>query len=539
MTDIMSKLEIPLILGQAGPGPALQNIVSQLGTDAFQLIKAILILIVGWILAGFAKGIVQKVLEQTRIDNQIASWITGQQNNRVLPVEKWIAEAVYWLILLFAFIAFLSTLELEAVSTTLNALLLQITTFLPKVAGAALLLLLAWALATVSKTLVTRGLSNFRLDERLNQQTGTSSENQPVLSETIGNAIYWFIFLFFLPSILSTLDLRGSLGPVETLLNDILGMLPNILAAILIGAVGWFIANIIKRVVTNLLLATGVDRVGERFGLSATSERQSLSQIIGSIVYFLVLIPVAITALEALQIQAISVPAATMLAQVLNLLPKLFSAAIIMTLAYVGGQYLSDLVTNILTGVGFNNLFNWLGISYPANITSQTAIPQPGIDQTTKLQTDNIPQRTPSELAGIVVLVGIMLVASLTAVDILQIQALRTLVGVILLISAQVFVGLLIFAIGLYLANLAFNLIASSGTSNARFLAQAARIAIITLVGAMALQQMGIAPDIVNLAFGLILGGIAVAIALAFGLGGRDVANEQLREWIAYFKQKQ
>jgi len=535
----MSKLEIPLILGQAGPGPALQNIVSQLGTDAFQLIKAILILIVGWILAGFAKGIVQKVLEQTRIDNQIASWITGQQNNRVLPVEKWIAEAVYWLILLFAFIAFLSTLELEAVSTTLNALLLQITTFLPKVAGAALLLLLAWALATVSKTLVTRGLSNFRLDERLNQQTGTSSENQPVLSETIGNAIYWFIFLFFLPSILSTLDLRGSLGPVETLLNDILGMLPNILAAILIGAVGWFIANIIKRVVTNLLLATGVDRVGERFGLSATSERQSLSQIIGSIVYFLVLIPVAITALEALQIQAISVPAATMLAQVLNLLPKLFSAAIIMTLAYVGGQYLSDLVTNILTGVGFNNLFNWLGISYPANITSQTAIPQPGIDQTTKLQTDNIPQRTPSELAGIVVLVGIMLVASLTAVDILQIQALRTLVGVILLISAQVFVGLLIFAIGLYLANLAFNLIASSGTSNARFLAQAARIAIITLVGAMALQQMGIAPDIVNLAFGLILGGIAVAIALAFGLGGRDVANEQLREWIAYFKQKQ
>lgn len=538
MTDIISKLEIPWILGQAGPGPALQNIVSQLGTDAFQLIKAILILIVGWILAGFAKGIVQKLLEQTRIDNQIASWITGQQDNRVLPVEKWVAEAVYWLILLFAFIAFLSTLQLEAVSTTLNALLLQITTFLPKIAGAALLLLLAWALATVSKTLVTRGLSNFRLDERLNQQTGTSSESQPVLSETIGNAIYWFIFLFFLPSILSTLDLRGSLGPVETLLNDILGMLPNILAAVLIGAVGWFIANIIKKVVTNLLLATGVDRVGERFGLSATSERQSLSQIIGAIVYILVLIPVAITALEALNIQAISVPAATMLAQVLNLLPKLFSAAVILILAYVGGQYLSDLVTNILTGLGFNNLFDWLGISYPPRRRPELEIPQVDTEQRTVIQADKTPQRTPSELAGVIVLVGIMLVASLTAVDILEIEALKTVVGVILLIAAQVFVGLVIFAIGLYLANLAFNLIASSGTSNARFLGQAARIAIITLVGAMALQQMGIAPDIVNLAFGLILGGIAVAIALAFGLGGREVANEQLREWLAYFKQK-
>ena len=53
----------------------------------------------------------------------------------------------------------------------------------------------------------------------------------------------------------------------------------------------------------------------------------------------------------------------------------------------------------------------------------------------------------------------------------------------------------------------------------------------------MALQQMGVATDIVNLAFGLLLGAIAVAIAIAFGLGGRDVAGDQLREWLGAFKQ--
>ena len=63
------------------------------------------------------------------------------------------------------------------------------------------------------------------------------------------------------------------------------------------------------------------------------------------------------------------------------------------------------------------------------------------------------------------------------------------------------------------------------------------RIAIIALVAAMALQQAGIAPNIVNLAFGLLLGAIAVAIALSFGLGGRDVAAEQLRNWLKDFKQ--
>ena len=53
----------------------------------------------------------------------------------------------------------------------------------------------------------------------------------------------------------------------------------------------------------------------------------------------------------------------------------------------------------------------------------------------------------------------------------------------------------------------------------------------------MALQQMGVATSIVNLAFGLLLGAVAVAIAIAFGLGGRDVAADNLREWVNHLKQ--
>lgn len=74
--------------------------------------------------------------------------------------------------------------------------------------------------------------------------------------------------------------------------------------------------------------------------------------------------------------------------------------------------------------------------------------------------------------------------------------------------------------------------------AQALILGQVARIAIIVLVSAMALQRIGIAPNIVNLAFGLLLGAIAVAIALAFGLGGRDIAGEQVREWLNSFKSR-
>lgn len=44
---------------------------------------------------------------------------------------------------------------------------------------------------------------------------------------------------------------------------------------------------------------------------------------------------------------------------------------------------------------------------------------------------------------------------------------------------------------------------------------------------------MGIADDIVNMAFLLILGAVAVAIALSFGLGGREAAGRQMEHWLA------
>jgi hypothetical protein len=131
-----------------------------------------------------------------------------------------------------------------------------------------------------------------------------------------------------------------------------------------------------------------------------------------------------------------------------------------------------------------------------------------------------------------------MLFGAITATNILGIPALTSLLRSILDTSGQILGGLIVFAIGLYLANLTFNLVNSTGTRQSRILGHTARICIIAFSGALGLRQMGIATDIVALAFGLLLGAIAVAIAIAFGLGGRDIAAEQIREWLATFKER-
>ena len=504
----------------------VQGIVQQLILFIPRLLGAVAILLVGWLIAAIAAAVTRGILNRTNIDNRIAAGITGRQD--VPQVEKLISSLVFWSIILLTAVAVLQTLDLEIASRPLNNFLNQLIGFLPKLVGAGILLVTAWFLATIVKIITVRSLQAFNLDERLNPEPEDKapSLNQVSLSQTIGNALYWFIFLLFLAPVLDTLGLQQALQPVQALITEVLLILPNILAAILIAVVGWFIANVVRRIVTNLLVTTGIDRLGSRLGLSSAAGVQPLSSIIGTIVYVLILIPVAIAALNALRIDAISVPAIAMLQQVLNALPAIFTAVAILIVAYFVGRFVADLVTSILTNLGFNNIFTILGLTTPSR----------RIVISTEPTTPSIPSRTPSEIAGIVALVGIMLFATVAAVNILNIPALTALVSGIVIIFGRILAGLVIFAIGLFLANLAFNIITSSGDRQAQILGQVARIAIIALVSAMALQQIGVASDIVNLAFGLLLGAIAVAIALAFGLGGRDIAREQVQEWLNSFK---
>ncbi|MEI6381632.1 MAG: mechanosensitive ion channel [Cyanobacteriota bacterium ELA615] len=524
------------LLAQTNPveiiNPTIRQVTNGVSTYLPSILGAVAILIVGWLAAVIVASIVGGLLRKTDFDNRLATWLGGGRGiDRSIPIEKWFSTAIFWLVFLFAIDAFLNALQLPAVSAPLNSFLQQIFSYLPRIVSAAVTLGIAWLLATLAKKIVVRGVGSFNLENRIAQTTGAAPEDTPLaLNEAFGNALYWFILLFFLPLVLDILQLQGPLQPVQNLLNQILLAIPKILTAALIGVIGWFIARIVRIIVTNFLSAVGTDQIGSKVGLRQGRNTLALSQILGTLVYVLILIPTAIAALNALQIEAISAPAVGMLGQILNSLPKIFTAALILTVSYAIGRFVSDLVTNILTSIGFDDIFSWLGIPREPPKTSEYVGAGGG--------SSKVIQQTPSQIAGIIVLVGIMLTGAVAAVEKLEFAALTRIVNAVLEVSVNVLGGLIVLAIGLYLANLAYNVISRSGAGQVKILAQTARIAIIAFSAAMALDRMGVASNIVNLAFGLLLGGIAVAIALAFGLGGRSVADEVLREWLASWKQR-
>jgi hypothetical protein len=492
----------------------LDQITRLVGGYIPNFVGALAILVIGWLVALIIRALVRGALRRTTLDNRLARWIFGEEAVKEIEIEQQVAKGVYYLIMIFVLIAFFQALRLTVITEPLTQLLNQVFEYAPRLLGAGLLLLIAWVVASALRLVISRVLTAAKIDERLGTSAGLEEEERVPLAQTLGNAMYWLVFLLFLPAVLNALELEGLLQPVQGMINQILGFLPNIFAAGLILAVGWFIARIVQQIVTNLLAAIGTDQLSEKVGLASVLGKQRLSGLLGLVVYILILIPVLIAALNALALEAITQPASNMLNAILKAIPAIFAAILVVVIAYMVGRVVAGLINNLLAGVGFNNILARLGLGK-----------EPGEGE-----------RTPSEIVGYLVLVAIMLFAAIEASRILGFVLLADLVAQFTAFAGQVVLGLIIFAIGLYLANLAAKTVEASGVAQSGLLAVAARVSILVLAGAMALRQMGLANEIINLAFGLLLGAIAVATALAFGLGGRELAARELEGWLKSVK---
>jgi len=505
------------LLALAPGDPSLSLAPARLLPLVLHLLGALATLLAGWVVGALLARFVRSFLRRLSVDSRLNAAIPGGMGPSGLRLDRLLASLVFWVVMVVALVAALNVLSLTTVSEPLNQFLNQIFAFLPKLAAAALLAILGWTLAFLARSAVLAASQRWSLDQRLLETEADGAPTGPVLSQTLGDVVFWLVLLFFLPLVLNALNLGAQVTPVVNLIDTFLSALPRLFKAAAIAGVGWFLARIVRSIVANLVAASGLDRVGAQFGLEPERGTQSLSWLVGTLVFVLILIPSATASLEALAIPAVSGPATAMLDRILTALPQIFTAGLILVVGFVVGRFTGQLVARLLAGLGFDGIFQWLGMP------DLVAVPTEG---------QAADRRAPSEVLGVVSLVGILLFASVAATNVLGLPALTEVMQGLLRLFGQILSGLVVFAVGLYLANLAAQLVASSGGSQAALLARTTRVAIVVFTAAMALQQIGVAPSIVNLAFGLLLGSLAVAAAVAFGLGGREVAAEQLREWL-------
>lgn len=475
------------------------SLQSTLGKHIPGILGALAILIVGWILAVIARAGVRKGLSMLDVNSRVS-----ETAHEKMDVERGIAAGVFWLVMLVTLIGVFNTLNLELVSDPFREMLRQVLGYLPRLLAGGLLLLLGWMLAMALRALLGKALASTSWDKKISEQAGMEP-----MSKTIGNVFFWLTILLFVPATLGVLDLQGLLQPVQGMIDKALAMIPNIFAAIAIGFVGWLIAKVLRGLVTNLLAAAGIDKVGGTVGLSETVR---ISRLMGTIVFILIFIPALIAALDALHITSISQPAIDMLTMILEAVPNILAAAVILIITWYVARFASDIIGRLLSGMGFDLLPQQLGL------------------------TNAFKKSSPSLLVGRIILFFAMLFATVEAANRLNFTQVRDVVTMFIQFGADVLLGGMILVVGFWLANFAYQAIDKASGEARGGLARVARLAILGLVIAMGLRAMGIANDIVNLAFGLTLGAVAVAVALSFGLGGREAAGKQMEFWLSKWR---
>ncbi len=465
---------------------------------------AIAVLVIGYIIARIIKAVVVKFFTSTRLSKKVEEWKVSEKER---PVEL-IGGLTFYLVMLFVLLAFFNVLDLPIIADPINKLVSTVMEYLPGVAGAGIILLIAWIVAKILRVVILKGLEFLKFDEKTSKYFAAKEGKTP--SQVIAGITFYLVLLFALPAFLEALKLSSVTNPLSEMWGKFTGILPNLLAATIIVLIGFLVAKIVREIIVNLLVGFGMDRGAERIGIDKSLGELKASGIIGTIVYVLILIPVIIAALDALNIAAISVPGREMLAFILNKLPAIFAAAVIIILAVVIGKVLQNLIAQVLSGVGFNKLLEGLGVKGVGN-------------------------RTPSQVVGIIAFVYIIFFAIMEAAEVLNFNMLSDLSSRFITFAFKVVLAFIILGAGILIGNWVKRLV-QGAAKDSPFLANLAKMTVIVFAFAVALQNLGIADEIVVLAFGLLMGSIAIAAAIAFGIGSKDIAGREVETWVKKLK---
>ena len=215
--------------------------------------------------------------------------------------------------------------------------------------------------------------------------------------------------------------------------------------------------------------------------------------------------------------EALLTSLAAAMALFFSAVPKILAFVVILIVGWIIASLIARAISAVLRNVQFNSLAQRSGFA--------------GFVTNMGVHTDS------SGLVALVVKWFVRLIALVVAFDALGLPAVSDVLRQLLLWLPNLVVGLVVLVIGGLLANALATLVrgatAQGGFENPDLLASLARMAVWAFAIVIAVNQIGVASTLVNTLFMAVVGAVALALGLAFGLGGRETASEIVRNWYA------
>lgn len=370
---------------------------------------------------------------------------------------------------------------------------------------AVLLLILALIVAKIAKSLIVKLLTKTRISYLL-EKTG-KLETQETIISFVGKLIYLLVFLLFVPGIFECLGMNAVSSPILNVLNTMWGYLPNVLAAAVILCVGFFVAKLVRELLVPVFDKIKVNRLQEKAGMEV-ADSAKLSNTLAYIIYVLILIPVIITALRVLNISAISDPAIAMLNIIFTYIPSILAALVIIVIGCMVAKFAGNIVKSLIASAGLD-----------AKLAS--------------LLDGKAGKFELSKTIGMTVQIVMIVFFAVESLNVLHLQVITNIGAAVIGYLPYVLAAVLIL-IACYVCNaIVQKALKKNGHTT---YAVACQCAIYLIGGFMVLSELGIAKEIVNTVFIVIVAAVAVAFAISFGVGGREFAGRSLKKLEAKFE---
>jgi len=247
---------------------------------------------------------------------------------------------------------------------------------LPSIALALGILVGGWIAALIVRGLVFAALKRTTLDDRLADAIGVENVDERV-ERGVAKAVYYALMAFVLVAFLERLHVKAVTTPIVAALAELSGAVPSILKALLIGFAGYVAASVLRKLLVALLDRTGLvarvetwSDIGQakppkkrrKKGKREEPAPASLSETIGNVVFWLIIVLTAIPVLDALRIGVLAAPLSTALAVVSTYLPKVAGAALLGAVGYFLGRAARAVITAVIDKTGVDRVLVRFGL---------------------------------------------------------------------------------------------------------------------------------------------------------------------------------
>ncbi len=513
-----------------------QAVGNFMGTGATWMVRAFLalvILVLGYFVAKIISKIAKQLIISSDLDRKAGKWLgldniferdSAPKKQLAIIIEKIILVLLMLLIILLA----LEMLGDVAVTSVLQNVLTQMASALPRIFKAVLILAFAWIIAAVVRLMVTTFFEKAPFGEKLGKLI--KEEEKPgkptaTMAASAGNFFFYLIMVFALLPFFEALQLNALVDPLKAMFTKALNYVPNILSAAFVLVLGYFLARLCEKLVTNFAQAAGLNRYMDELPYETVLKSLDLSRIAGALVFIILMVPVLGATFEILNIAVITGVFGTMMNKVAAALPSVITAFVLLVLGLIVGRFLGDVAAKALKDVGFD-----------------VVLGRVGLEKLEQKQENGNGAFSLSKVAGNIIAAVVVLLFAMEGFEIMHLDLLAGAVNKLVLYVPNVVIAFVLLGLGFYLARVIEQLVRAGFSDERTFEADMVslllRYAIIVFAFFMAFDQLNVAHNIVTNAFTIILGTAGLGLALAFGLGGRDHAKEYLERIRQYARER-